>query len=60
MRALVVDDEIHAREELASLLREAGAFEVLGTCPDAVTALQAIRAGRLRAGVKKKASRPVR
>jgi len=46
MRALVVDDELHAREELASLLREAGAFEVLGTCPDAVTALQAIRAGR--------------
>lgn len=46
MRALVVDDELHAREELASLLRETGAFEVIGACADAVSALQAIRAGR--------------
>ncbi len=46
MRALLVDDEMHAREELAALLRETGAFEILGACPDAVSALQAIRADR--------------
>ncbi len=46
MRAIVVDDEIHAREELSSLLRETGAFELLGACADAVDALQAVRALR--------------
>jgi two-component system LytT family response regulator len=46
MRALIVDDEMHAREELASLLRETGAFELVGACADAVSALQAIRSGR--------------
>jgi len=44
MRALIVDDEMHAREELGSLLRQTGAFTVLGSCADAVSALQAIRA----------------
>ena len=29
IRALVVDDEVHAREELAALLRETGAVEVV-------------------------------
>jgi two-component system LytT family response regulator len=46
MRALIVDDEVHAREELASLLRETGAFTLVGSCADAVSALQAIRSGR--------------
>ena len=46
MRALLVDDEMHAREELAALLRETGAFEIVGECADAVTALQAIRSSR--------------
>lgn len=46
MRALIVDDEMHAREELASLLRQTGAFQVVGSCADAVSALQAIRAER--------------
>lgn len=46
MRALLVDDEMHAREELASLLRETGVFEIVGACPDAVSAIQAIRAER--------------
>jgi two-component system LytT family response regulator len=46
MRALIVDDEMHAREELGSLLRQTGAFTLLGTCADAVSALQAIRAER--------------
>ena len=43
MRAIIVDDEMHAREELASLLRETGAFTLVGACADAVSALQAIR-----------------
>ncbi len=46
MRALIVDDEMHAREELGSLLRQTGAFEVVGSCADAVSALQALRAER--------------
>ncbi len=46
MRALIVDDELHAREELGSLLRQTGAFTVVGSCADAVSALQAIRAER--------------
>jgi two-component system LytT family response regulator len=46
MRALIVDDELHAREELASLLEETGAFELVGKCADAVQAIQAIRAER--------------
>jgi two-component system LytT family response regulator len=43
IRALIVDDEMHAREELASLLRETGAFDLVGACADAVSALQTIR-----------------
>jgi two-component system LytT family response regulator len=46
MRALIVDDELYAREELASLLGETGAFTLVGLCADAVSALQAIRTGR--------------
>jgi len=46
MRALLVDDELHARAELASLLEETGAFELVGQCGNAVEALQAIRAAR--------------
>jgi two-component system LytT family response regulator len=46
MRALIVDDELHARQELASLLGETGAFAVVGLCADAVSALAAIRAER--------------
>ncbi|MCE5335400.1 MAG: two-component system response regulator BtsR [Desulfobacteraceae bacterium] len=43
MRALIVDDEIHAREELEALLAETGAFTVVGKCANALEALQAIR-----------------
>jgi len=43
MRALVVDDELHAREELAALLAETGQVEVVGKCGNAVEALPAIR-----------------
>lgn len=46
MRALIVDDEPHAREELASLLAETGAFTLVGSCANAVEAIQAIRAAR--------------
>lgn len=46
MRALIVDDELHAREELESLLLETGAFEIVGRCGNAVAALHAIREER--------------
>jgi two-component system, LytTR family, response regulator len=43
MRTIIVDDELHAREELGSLLGETGAFEIVATCGNAVEALHAIR-----------------
>jgi two-component system, LytTR family, response regulator len=46
IRALVVDDEVHAREELAALLRETGAVEVVGLCANAVEAIPAMRRAR--------------
>ncbi len=46
IRALIVDDEPHAREELESLLGETGAFEIVGRCANAVEAIQAIRRDR--------------
>ncbi len=46
IRALVVDDEVHAREELAAMLRETGAFEVVGSCSHAVEALHALKRDR--------------
>ncbi len=46
MRALIVDDEMHARAELATLLRETGAFTLVGECGNAVEALHAIRRER--------------
>lgn len=46
IRALVVDDEPLAREELAALLRETGAVEVVGLCGNAVEAIPAVRRER--------------
>jgi two-component system LytT family response regulator len=46
IRALVVDDEPHARDELESLLLETGVFEIAGKCANAVEGLQAIRRAR--------------
>ncbi|HET9553545.1 MAG TPA: two-component system response regulator BtsR [Anaeromyxobacteraceae bacterium] len=46
IRALLVDDEVHAREELAALLAETGAVEVVGTCGHALEAIPALRALR--------------
>ncbi len=44
MRALIVDNEVHAREELELLLRETGEFTVVGSCANAIEAIQAIKA----------------
>ncbi len=49
IRALIVDDELHAREELAALLAESGEVEVAGSCANAPEALKAIH--RLRPDV---------
>ncbi|MEA3363203.1 MAG: two-component system response regulator BtsR [Thermodesulfobacteriota bacterium] len=43
IRALIIDDEQHAREELELLVEETGAFEVLGSCTNAIDALRRIR-----------------
>jgi two-component system LytT family response regulator len=44
MRAIVVDDEVHARRSLAGLLGGTGQLEVVATCANAVEALRAIKA----------------
>jgi two-component system, LytTR family, response regulator len=46
MRALVVDNEVHAREDLEALLRETGEFSWIGECANAIEALQAVKAER--------------
>lgn len=43
MRALIVDDELHPREELQALLEETGEFVVVGSCGNAPEALREIR-----------------
>lgn len=42
IRAIIVDDEPHARDELALLIAEHGDFEVIEACENAVEALKAI------------------
>ena len=42
MRALIIDDEEHAREELRILLEETGSFQLLGSCGNALEALKLI------------------
>lgn len=46
IRALVVDDELHARDELEALLAETGQVEIVGKCADAIAAIRAIREER--------------
>jgi two-component system LytT family response regulator len=46
MRALVVDDELHARNALQALLAKTGELEVVGTCANALEAIQAIKTER--------------
>jgi two-component system LytT family response regulator len=43
MRAIIVDDEPLAREELERLLLETGEFTIVGRCANAVEALKSIR-----------------
>ena len=43
MRALIVDDEIYAREEMETLLKETGEFTIAGKCANALEAMQAIK-----------------
>jgi two-component system, LytTR family, response regulator len=43
MRAVIVDDEVHARRSLEAMLARTGEFQIVATCADAVEALQAIR-----------------
>jgi len=42
IRALIVDDEPHAREELQALLAETGAIEVVGSSANALEGIKAI------------------
>ncbi|NTV74987.1 MAG: two-component system response regulator YehT, partial [Holophaga sp.] len=46
LRAVLVDDELHAREELEALLAETGQVTVVGTCPGAVQGLRTLRETR--------------
>lgn len=46
MRAMIVDDEIHSREELESMLQETGEFAIAGKCANAVEAIRAINRER--------------
>ncbi|HET9553394.1 MAG TPA: two-component system response regulator BtsR [Anaeromyxobacteraceae bacterium] len=46
IRALIVDDEPLAREELAQLLTETGRVEVVASCGNALETLQALRRER--------------
>ncbi|PLX86968.1 MAG: two-component system response regulator YehT [Desulfuromonas sp.] len=42
IRALIVDDEQHAREELQVLLEATDAFEIVGSCSNALEAIRVI------------------
>lgn len=46
IRALIIDDELHGREEMETLLRETGAVDVVATCANAFEALKAINTHR--------------
>ncbi len=46
IRTIIVDDELHAREELAALLRELGGFEIVASCTNALEAIKVIHRER--------------
>ena len=46
IRAVVVDDELLAREELEALLVECGGITVVGTCANAIQAIRTIKSTR--------------
>ncbi|MFT5558896.1 MAG: two-component system LytT family response regulator [Psychromonas sp.] len=43
-KAIVIDDELYAREELIELLNETGEVDVIGSCPNALEGLKKIHA----------------
>jgi two-component system LytT family response regulator len=43
MRALIVDDEVHARASLKAMLEATGEIAVVGSCADAIQALHAVK-----------------
>jgi len=43
IRALIVDDEVHSRDELEAMLIETGEFVISGKCANALEAIQAIK-----------------
>jgi two-component system LytT family response regulator len=49
IRALIIDDELHAREEMAALLSETGAIDIIGSCSNGIDGLKLIN--RLRPDV---------
>jgi len=46
IRAVIVDDEFHAREELSNLLSEIGSVEVVAVCANAPEAIKAVNRER--------------
>jgi len=46
MRALIVDDEIYARQEMEAMLNETGEFLIAGKCANAFEAIRAINKER--------------
>ena len=46
IRALIVEDELHVREELQELLAETGEYTVVGTCSNALQGLRAVKSMR--------------
>ncbi len=46
IRALIVDDERNAREELEAMLQETGAVEIVGSCANAIEAIKTINRER--------------
>lgn len=42
IRALIVDDELHARREMQALLEEHGGIEIIGSCSNGIEALKQI------------------
>lgn len=43
IRALIIDDELHVREELQELLAESGEYAIVGTCANALQGLRAVK-----------------
>lgn len=46
IRALIIDDELHVREELEDQLSATGEYDIVGTCSNALQALRLVRSTR--------------